>query len=223
MFLWLEVLEFMKEPTQGRARHILDAYNRAVNVAHNGGWLFNKFASGDLMDQAAAGNPSFFIRAVPTIFRCVGLSRFEPGWTRMRRPRVLHLQNVDGVRSLVHNDEQHNRTGNPDYVPKPKPTGIKAVQGIMRENILHLQIKLHGKPGYITRDIPIAASQVPQVQSLHKESVSWATDKPYTQFLFQHTTDSEGPVLTDWHGLTVIKPDTPAMGISVESLHICIV
>jgi len=223
MFLWLEILEFMKEPTKKRARHILDAYNRAVNVAHNGGWLFNKFASGDLMDQAAAGNPSFFIRAVPTIFRCVGLSRFEPGWTRMRRPRVLHIQNVDDVRSLVHNDEAHNRTGDPNHVPKPKPTGIKAVQGIMRENILHLQIKLHGKSGYITRDIPIAASQVPQVQSLHKGAVSWATDKPYTQFLFQDTIDSKGPVLTDWHGLTVIKPDTHAMGISVASLNICIV
>ena len=106
MFLWLEMLEFMKEPSESRARHIMDAFNRAVNVAHNGGWLFNKFAPAKLMDQAAAGEPCFLIESLPAISRCSEVDTHHQGWARMRRPRVLKIRNnEEGVRALFHEAE----------------------------------------------------------------------------------------------------------------------
>lgn len=221
MFLWMEILEFMKEPTEERAKHTLDAFNRAVNVAHNGGWLFNKFASGTLMDDAAAGKPHFFVNAIPTVFRVAPTETFEPGWARMRRPRVLKVQDVEGVRTLLHIDESHKYTSNgKTSTPKPKPTGIKAIQGIMRENFLHLQFKVHGKPGYITRDVAIAPHQVSLLQGLDHSTCSWATDKPYIQFTFNQTPSAETPLLMDLYGTLIIKPDSAAPGITPQSLGI---
>jgi len=221
MFLWMEILEFMKEPTEERAKHTLDAFNRAVNVAHNGGWLFNKFANGTMMDEAAEGRPHFFVNAIPTVFRVAPTETFEPGWARMRRPRVLKVQDVEGVRTLLHVDESHNYTANGiKQPPKPKPTGIKAIQGVMRDNVLHLQFKVHGKPGYITRDIEIAPSQASLLRGLDHSVSSWATDKPYIQFTFNQTLDSDVPLLTDFYGILIIKPDNAAPGITKQSLGI---
>ena len=108
----------------------------------------------------------------------------------------------------------------PKQPPKPKPTGIKAIQGVMRDNVLHLQFKVHGKPGYITRDIEIAPSQASLVRGLDHSVSSWATDKPYIQFTFNQTLDSDVPLLTDFYGTLVIKPNSEAPGITKQSLGI---
>jgi hypothetical protein len=173
------------------------------------------------MDDAAAGKPHFFVNAIPTVFRVAPTETFEPGWARMRRPRVLKVQDVEGVRTLLHVDESHKYTSNGNTAtPKPKPTGIKAIQGIMRENFLHLQFKVHGKPGYITRDVAIAPHQVSLLQGLDHSTCSWATDKPYIQFTFNQTASAETPLLMDIYGTLIIKPDNAAPGITKQSLGI---
>lgn len=205
MFLWVEMLEFMKDPTEQRAKHTLDAFNRAVNVAHNGGWLFNKFASGTMMDEAARGDAAFFIKAIPTVFRVAPVEKFEPGWARMRRPRVLKVAEEDGVRVLHHIHESHTSSGVNMYIellqkPKPKPTGIKAIQGVMRDTVLHLQFKIHGKSNYQTRDIQLTNYEV--IQGLDHSVLSWATDKPYIPFRFAEVDGQK--VLTDQYGKIAI-------------------
>ena len=213
MFLWMEMLEFMKNPTEEGARHTLDALNRAVNVAHNGGWLFNKFASGSMMDEAAQGQPQFFVKAIPTVFRVAPVEKFEPGWARMRRPRVLKVTDEGGVRVLNHIDESHSYTSSGvKREPKPKPTGIKAIQGVMRDNILHLQFKIHGKASYQTKDIQLTNYQV--IQGLDPSVISWATDKPYIPFRFAEMYGQEG--LTDEYGKIAI---TTTAG-SITPMHL---
>ena len=212
MFLWVEMLEFMKNPSPTGLKHTLDAFNRAVNVAHNGGWLFNKFAPGGMMDAAANGAPSFFVGAIPAVFKSAPVEQFEAGWARMRRPRVLKVVDENNVRSLNHVAESHRYTSDGvSREPKPKPVGIKSVQGVMRESTLHLQYKIHGKSGYKTRDVQIENFEI--IANVDHSTCSWATDKPYIPFKF---TEVEGAlVLTDIYGTVVIKPAHQNCGMGI--------
>ena len=88
----------------------------------------------------------------------------------------------------------------------------------MRENILHLQIKIHGVAGYITRDIHVDASQTPLLGA-SPMVLSWATDKRYTEMVFQQTPLTQTPLLAEVDG-PVIKPASAAMGISLEALNV---
>jgi len=193
LFLWMEIMEFVKSPTAQGASHVMDALNRAVNVAHNGGWLFNKFAPGALLDQAAQGSPAFLIKALPIVSRFSTVEQHEPDWLRMRKPRVLKIDNDEsGVRRLFHKVESHKY---PSHVvrgepkPKPKPK-ITQIQGVMRNHILHLQYKVTGKVNYKTKDIPVLNPDM--VRGLDHKVVSWATETPYIRFALREIPDPTG-------------------------------
>ena len=184
--LWLEILEFMKDPSQIRAKYIMTAFNRAVNEAHNGGWLFNKFVDGSRLDEAGRGDPQAFVRSVPALMEAHAARCSSLGWRKMRRPRAFAIKEDDGgVRHLIMRYERH---ANPNATrmknealgivkPKPKVTVsdiVGVVKGMGHNYYLHLQYKVIGKVAYKTLDIPIYENKVSELRLLPHSTLSMA-------------------------------------------------
>ena len=182
--LWLEILEFMKDPSQLRAKYIMTAFNRAVNEAHNGGWLFNKFTNSSLLDEAGSGNPRAFVRSVPALMEAHAMRVSSLGWRKMRRPRAFSINEDEaGVRHLImryerHKDPNATRRGNVQAgITKPKVT-VGAIRGIVKHAgmgaYLHLQYKVIGKVQYKTLDIKMSEDKASAISNMPHTSTSMA-------------------------------------------------
>src|SRR5581483_2506505 len=62
---------------RGESSHqdLIGALNVAVDQAHNGGWWLNKWANGDVFDQASAGHPDSGIKSAPVIWEVEQMRR----------------------------------------------------------------------------------------------------------------------------------------------------
>jgi hypothetical protein len=90
-------MQLCKWPTEASATQLVAELNNAINQYHNGGWLFNKFASQSIMDQAAQSDPHFLQAAIPAVakafYQCNETDE-RPRWTKLRRSSTVRKLGV---------------------------------------------------------------------------------------------------------------------------------
>jgi hypothetical protein len=62
--LYTAMSDMVLNPTEENAKQFLAAFNTCVHMAHNGGWVFNKFIDVSIMNQAALVARPFLIRSI---------------------------------------------------------------------------------------------------------------------------------------------------------------
>ena len=90
--LWDCAVAMCKDPTVNNANACIEQLNQAVNVAHNNGWMFNKFTTGhgvDIMNEAASSDEYFFMRAGPGIYKGMTQPDAATDFRKMRKSRIL--------------------------------------------------------------------------------------------------------------------------------------
>lgn len=87
--LWDACILLFKKPTVENADSCIELYNLAVNQVHNNGWMYNKFSSENLMDQASNSEPLFTIRAARALWKAWHSENSSSEWRRLRRSRIL--------------------------------------------------------------------------------------------------------------------------------------
>lgn len=90
MELWDASLALHRSPSGETFKEVVARLNDSINTIHNNGWLFNKFASPQIMDSAASSSPDFVINSGLAIYRTLTAARpEESGWTKARKTRAL--------------------------------------------------------------------------------------------------------------------------------------
>lgn len=85
-------MQLCKWPTETSAQRVVAELNNAINQYHNGGWLFNKFASQSIMDQAAQSDPHFLQASIPCVakaFYSCSHDSERDRWTKLRRSSTV--------------------------------------------------------------------------------------------------------------------------------------
>lgn len=187
VYLWLEALEFLKDPNSQGVKHILTALNRAVNVAHNGGWLFNKFTNARYLDEAGRGEPRAFVRAIPTMMWIHEHTCTSLGWRAMRRPRAFRIREDDnGVRVAEMRYERH---ANPNVNRAPAKILYRDIRAVLNGDVLHIQYrKSENHSQYAKLDIPISTQQRESLSDKFSggyDCNSMASNRPYIRLEVQ--------------------------------------
>lgn len=191
LILWLDTLDFLRQPTEQHALQLASTFNIAVNVAHNNGWMFDKFASATLMSSAANCHPSIALNAGRPLLQGLMAPAIDHGWGRVRRSRVLSVDlDNSGKRALVDTPGGYTappQTSQPEKKPKTF-TKLHSVQGCIRgDNILHVQYKIVGLKSYATFDIVLNSSSLEVLKQSDQVKCSHArTTTEYYLLVYNH-------------------------------------
>lgn len=126
MFLWDAVLDLMKDPNTTTASKVVDCLNVSVNVVHNNGWMFNKFASSSYMDRAVASDPYFAVESVPALYHALVLADQKPTIAKWKATKKTAWEKQCASPGSLEKKEKagwkvNTSTGKPTPPPKPKP------------------------------------------------------------------------------------------------------